>query len=91
MALEVAALTEDAKSRVEAVLGRAASDIQFRELLLSNPAAALADTDLTDQEKDVLGMMKRVALEEWGVEVRSFRNFTTDNGFGLKEPDEPAV
>lgn len=82
MALGVSPLTMEGKNRVEEVLGRAASDIAFRELLLSNPAAALADTDLTEDEKAVLGTMKRVALEEWGVDARTFRNFLCDNGNG---------
>jgi hypothetical protein len=32
-----------AKQRVEAVLSRAAEDIEFRELLLADPEAALKD------------------------------------------------
>ncbi|WP_280381672.1 hypothetical protein [Nocardia wallacei] len=73
-------LDDAAKVRVEAVLSRAAEDIEFRELLLADPAAALAETDLTDDEKAILGTGRRVALEEWGVDVRRFRAFLMDNG-----------
>ncbi|MER5641170.1 Os1348 family NHLP clan protein [Kitasatospora sp. NPDC002227] len=78
---EVPMLSAESKARVEAVLGRAASDTEFRQMLTSNPAAALADTNLTGQEREMLASMKRVALEEWGVEVRTFRNFILDDGF----------
>jgi hypothetical protein len=30
--------------------------------------------------------MRRVALEEWGVDVRSFRSFVLDNGNKLTDP-----
>lgn len=73
-------LDDAAKLRVEAVLSRAAEDIEFREQLLADPGAALADTDLTDEEKAMLGTGRRVALEEWGVDVRRFRAFLMDNG-----------
>lgn len=80
MTTSVPKLDGDARTRVERVLSRAAQDITFREQLLADPTAALADTDLTDEEKDALGGMRRVALEEWGVDVRRFRAFLMDNG-----------
>jgi hypothetical protein len=73
-------LTPEGKRRVEALLSRAAEDIRFRELLLEDPEMALADTDLTEQERRTLSTMRRVALEEWGVDVRRFRSFLMDNG-----------
>jgi hypothetical protein len=88
MPIEVKPLTADGKERVEAVLRRAADDIAFREHLLENPAEALKDTDLTEDEAQVLASMRRVALEEWGVDVRSFRAFVLDNGNKLTDPDE---
>lgn len=88
MPIEVQPLTADGKERVEAVLRRAAEDIGFRELLLQNPAEALKDTDLTEDEAQVLASMRRVALEEWGVDVRSFRSFVLDNGNKLTVPDD---
>jgi hypothetical protein len=93
MTMLVPRLDEDARARVEAVLARAAEDITFREHLLSDPAAALADTNLTDEEKDALGGMRRVALEEWGVDVRRFRAFLMDNGnkFWTGDDVEPVV
>lgn len=80
MTSTIAQLDAAAKARVEGVLTRAAKDIEFRELLLADPAGALADTDLTDDEKAMLGAGRRVALEEWGVDVRRFRAFLMDNG-----------
>jgi len=88
MPIEAKPLTVDGKERVEAVLRRAADDIAFRERLLENPAEALKDTDLTEDEAQVLASMRRVALEEWGVDVRSFRAFVLDNGNKLTDPDD---
>lgn len=78
--MNIARLTPDGKRRVEAVLARAASDITFRAMLLENPEQALAETDLADDERAVFGPLRRVALEEWGVDVRRFRMFLRDNG-----------
>lgn len=80
MSSSVPHLDEDAKQRVEAVLSRAAEEIEFRELLLADPDAALEETDLTDDEKVAMSSMRRVALEEWGVDVRRYRAFLMDNG-----------
>lgn len=93
MTSSVPHLDDDAKQRVEAVLTRAADDIEFRELLLADPEAALNDVNLTDEEKTALGSMRRVALEEWGVDVRRYRAFLMDNGnkFWTGEDIEPAV
>jgi hypothetical protein len=86
MPIEVTPLTSDGKERVEAVLRRAAEDISFRELLMLNPSEALKDTDLTTDEAEVLASMRRVALEEWGIDVRSFRSFVLDNGNNVTVP-----
>lgn len=93
MTSSVPLLDEDAKQRVEAVLSRAAEDIEFRELLLADPEGALKDSDLSDDEKTALSTMRRVALEEWGVDVRRFRAFLMDNGnkFWTGEDVEPTV
>jgi len=88
MSIEVKPLTPEGKERVETVLRRAAEDIGFRELLMENPTVALKDTDLTEDEARVLASMRRVALEEWGVDVRSFRSFVLDNGNKLTVPDD---
>lgn len=88
MAIQVSPLTPEGKERVEAVLRRAADDIAFRELLLAQPSEALKDTDLTAEEAEVLAGMRRVALEEWGVDVRSFRSFVLDNGNKLTVPED---
>lgn len=73
-------LTQQGRARVQAVLTRAAEDIEFRQLLLDDPDEALAQTDLTPAEAEILGSMRRVALEEWGLDVRRFRSFLRDNG-----------
>jgi hypothetical protein len=49
--------------------------------MVSDPGRALADTDLTEGEKHMLSSMRRVALEEWGVDVRKYRAFLRDNGY----------
>lgn len=76
----VSNLSRASKSRVESVLMRAAQDINFREMLLTNPTKALESTDLTQEEIEVLSSMQRVKLEEWGVDVRRFRAWMRDNG-----------
>ncbi|WP_367319773.1 hypothetical protein [Streptomyces sp. HUAS ZL42] len=75
-------LTAEGKQRIEGILARAAEDIEFREALLLSPETALSDTELTESERELLATMKRVALEEWGVDVRKFRAFLMDNGYG---------
>lgn len=77
----MAKLSAEGKARIEAVLARAAEDIEFREALLLSPETALESTDLTEQERELLSTMKRVALEEWGVDVRLYRSFLMDNGY----------
>lgn len=76
----IQALTTEGKLRIERVLSRAATDIEFREALLRDPEASLAALDLSATERRALGAMRRVALEEWGVDVRRFRAFLRDNG-----------
>ena len=79
-ATPVSELTEDAKTRIGAVLDRAAKDIDFREELLSDPASALKTSDLNPDEIKMLSDLRRVKLEEWGLDVRRFRAFMRDNG-----------
>lgn len=93
MTAHVPQLDDDARRRVEAVLARASEDIAFREQLLADPAAALAGSDLSVEEREALSSMRRVALEEWGVDVRRFRAFLMDNGnkFWTGDDVEPVV
>lgn len=77
-------LTPEAKQRIESILERASADIRFREELLRDPQAALASSDLTSEEVRILSSLKRVALEEWGIDVRRFRAFLRDNGFKIE-------
>lgn len=76
----VTPLTTEGKKRIESILERAVKDIEFRELLLADPNAALQNSDLTREEFEVLSSMRRVKLEEWGVDVRRFRAWMRDNG-----------
>jgi hypothetical protein len=78
--IQAPTLKSETKQIVEQLLAKACTDIQFRELLLRNPESALADSGLSTAEIGVLTSMKRVALEEWGVDVRRFRSFLRDNG-----------
>jgi hypothetical protein len=78
--LKVRPITAATKARVEEVLERAATDINFRNLLLRDPSRALCETSLSEAEIEMLASMRRVALEEWGVDVRRFRSFLRDNG-----------
>jgi len=81
-------ITDDGKLRVEELLTRAAGDIEFRELLMNDPAAALEGTDLTPSEREAIAGLRHVALEEWGVDVRAFHSFILDNGNGFVMPEK---
>jgi hypothetical protein len=85
MSLHVKPLTSEGKIRVETILQQAAKDIKFRELLTENPKEALKNSGLTEEEISVISTMRRVALEEWGIDVRPFRGFLRDNGFKITE------
>ncbi len=78
--VDVPTLSAEAKQRLEAVLARAAEDIAFRNQLLRDPTEALSNSGLGADEIRVLSSMRRVALEEWGLDVRRFRAFLRDNG-----------
>ena len=78
--MEAPTLTLQTKQAIEAILRRAAEDMDFRRSLMEEPDVALADYDLGEQERALLSDMRRVALEEWGVDVRRFRAFLRDNG-----------
>lgn len=80
MTINIPELDDAGKARVEAVLRRAAEDIEFRTRLMNDPESALSDTDLTEEEKQLVASMRRVGLEEWGIDVRPFRAFLRDNG-----------
>lgn len=78
--IQAPTLKPETKQIIEQLLAKACTDIQFRELLLRKPESALADSGLSVEEIGVLTTMKRVALEEWGIDVRRFRSFLRDNG-----------
>ena len=76
----MAKLSKASRARLEEVLERAARDIKFREMLRTSPEAALAGSGLSKAEITLVSTLKRVALEEWGVDIRRFRAFLRDNG-----------
>lgn len=71
---------KDSQLRIENILSRAATDIVFRNLLLEKPEEALCDSDLTTEERKLVSNLRRVQLEELGLDVRRFRSFLRDNG-----------
>lgn len=79
----IAPITPESKERVEEILTKAAQDISFREALLEDPESTLESYDLSPDEKFALSTMKRVALEEWGIDVRNYRAFLMDNGYKM--------
>ncbi|MBP5076638.1 hypothetical protein [Pseudomonas chlororaphis] len=68
---------------IQFILARASDDIEFRELLLTQPEEALKDSSLSAEEKSVVANLKKVQLEEWGIDVRRFRAAVSDNGFRM--------
>ena len=40
---------------VQTIIRRAVADLEFRKVLVSDPRSALADYDLTEEERDRLG------------------------------------
>lgn len=93
------ALTTSEKQAVERILTRAAEDIGFREALLRDPQSVLhpdaADErlvatvgDLGPDAATLLFSMRRVALEEAGINVRSSRLFLRDNGTSSSSREE---
>jgi hypothetical protein len=73
-------LTSERKAAIEAVLNKAAQNVNFREQLLSKPEVALKDSGLSSEDRAMLCNMRRVELEEWGIDVRGARAFLRDNG-----------
>jgi hypothetical protein len=67
-------LAPEARARVEAVLTRAAAEPAFLASLTTDPAGTLAGTPLTADEKALVAGLRRVDLEEVGVDVRPFRH-----------------
>ena len=61
-------MSQDAVSQI---IGRAAVDAAFRELLFSNPAQALQGYNLTDDERDALNNLKQDDLESFSTKLDS--------------------
>jgi hypothetical protein len=61
-------MSQDAVSQI---IGRAAVDATFRELLFSNPAQALQGYNLTDDERDALNNLKQDDLENFSTKLDS--------------------
>lgn len=73
-------LSDEGKKKIQDILGRAAKDIKFREQLLQDPHKLAEVHELSSDEKTLLFSMRRVALEEVGLDVREARAFLRDNG-----------
>jgi len=73
-------LSAGSKVKIEAVLKKAAEDVGFREKLMNDTDAALSNTNLNEEEKSAVKSLRRVSLEEMGVDVRPFRAVLRDNG-----------
>lgn len=52
-------------SQVIAVLERATEDLEYRELLFTNPEAALAGYDLTEEERSQLSELNEDNFDEF--------------------------
>ena len=78
--MEAPRLTTQSRDRIVQCLLRAANDISYREQLLNAPEAALQTSGLDPDEIRMVSTMRRVGLEEWGIDVRRFRSFLRDNG-----------
>ncbi len=78
----------DRVSYMQAIIDRSANDINFRENLISNPDEALSVYPrLTSKEKEILSSMRRVGLEELGIDTSGIRGKDADNGFKLSRSD----
>ena len=53
------------KDAVEAVIGKAVLDSQFREVLFANPEEALAEYDLTEEETTALRAIDFETMESF--------------------------
>lgn len=77
-------ITPEKKGYMQAIIDRMSEDIEFRMEMTSNPLDALKPyTGLTQKEKEVLGSLRRVALEEMGLNIIGVKKFVADNGFKL--------
>lgn len=71
---------------MQAIIDRMGSDINFREQVKSDSNEALKHyTKLSKSEIDAISSMRRVALQELGLELGELAKFTSDNGFKLHE------
>ena len=59
---------------VETIIRKAVDDEEFRALLLSNPGEALADFDLSDEEREELSNLDDKFFEAEGLEERISRS-----------------
>lgn len=80
----VTALTAQTKAIVEEILIRAAKDVTFREELLHSPQEALKNSGLKPEEIEVMAGLKKVKLEEWGIDTRSHLMMVKDNGYKIR-------
>lgn len=85
-------LTETEKVIIYDFLERIQEDPLFREAVNNHPEIVLATSSpntsysnlLRENILEVLSGLRRVALEEIGIDVSSYRNVVKDNGFKMR-------
>lgn len=84
-------LSEIEKIIIYEFLERIQNDIYFKQAVIENPEVALASASpnlaysklLRPNLLQIMGNLRRVALEEIGIDVAPFRDSVSDNGFKL--------
>ncbi|MEC9041039.1 MAG: hypothetical protein VX787_16105 [Pseudomonadota bacterium] len=84
-------LNEVEKILIYEFLERIQNDAHFKQAVIENPEVALASASpnltyaklLRPNLLQVMGDLRRVALEEIGIDVAPFRDSVSDNGFKL--------
>lgn len=57
------------QERLQAIIGMAVTDREFREGLLSHPLAAVAGFDLSDEERAVVASIRAKSLEQFAARL----------------------
>jgi hypothetical protein len=73
-------ITASGKAIIQAILNKAVEDLEFRAVLTSNPGNLPEIAGLGKDERTLLFSLRRVAMEEAGIDVRACRRFMNDNG-----------
>ncbi len=81
---------------VHEFLTKVREDASFRQAVLKDPNLAFSLTTsqiplsrlLRPNLLEAMGLLRRVALEESGIDVRLYRDHLLDNGFKLRRDDK---